>query len=258
MHDRKDDLKSAYILLGISEDAKDAEVKSAYRKKAFETHPDKSPAEKREEAAIKFREVDEAFKKILQHRENQKETKRHEQMENKENSFSENIKSAAKREHHQKLVNKVEEQKQSDDPDPQKYRSTQKSLFIVLVQSQDAPISLDKIVASVKRNHEMIETLTQSGMWTKPEKAELSFGLFATYAEANTHCIETLHTKRGGLMCYMMAKAVIDKKIQPHQLTINDIVWCRKLGNDPVFNPGFDKTKEEKMKTSFLSLLTRR
>ena len=47
-----------YEVLGVSKDATEAEIKSAYRKKAKECHPDLHPDDK--DAAERFREVNEA------------------------------------------------------------------------------------------------------------------------------------------------------------------------------------------------------
>ncbi len=48
-----------YELLGVSKDAGDSEIKSAYRKAAMKYHPDRNPDD--EAAAQKFREVNEAY-----------------------------------------------------------------------------------------------------------------------------------------------------------------------------------------------------
>lgn len=49
-----------YDILGVSKDADEKAIKSAYRKKALQWHPDKNP-DNREEAEQKFREVAEAY-----------------------------------------------------------------------------------------------------------------------------------------------------------------------------------------------------
>lgn len=54
-----------YEVLGISKNASDAEIKSAYRKQALQWHPDKNKAA---EAEAKFKEVNEAYE-VLSHKE---------------------------------------------------------------------------------------------------------------------------------------------------------------------------------------------
>ncbi len=49
-----------YDILGVSKDASAKDIKSAYRKKALEWHPDKNPDNK-EEAEEKFKEINEAY-----------------------------------------------------------------------------------------------------------------------------------------------------------------------------------------------------
>lgn len=52
---------SYYSLLGVSKRASLRDIKTAYRRKAKETHPDKNPEQGGEEAARRFREVAEAY-----------------------------------------------------------------------------------------------------------------------------------------------------------------------------------------------------
>lgn len=51
-------MKDYYEVLGVSKNANDAEIKSAYRKKALEWHPDRNKAP---EASDKFKEINKAF-----------------------------------------------------------------------------------------------------------------------------------------------------------------------------------------------------
>lgn len=51
-------MKDYYAVLGIEVDASNTLVKSAYRKKASQLHPDKNPSP---DAAVKFREIQEAY-----------------------------------------------------------------------------------------------------------------------------------------------------------------------------------------------------
>jgi DnaJ like chaperone protein len=63
----KDDLESAYKVLGVSTDATDAEVKRAYRKLALNHHPDKVAAlgeDIRKAAEKKFQEINDAKERI--------------------------------------------------------------------------------------------------------------------------------------------------------------------------------------------------
>lgn len=50
-----------YELLGVSKTASKIEIKKAYHKAALSSHPDKVPAEEREEAEIKFKAVSQAY-----------------------------------------------------------------------------------------------------------------------------------------------------------------------------------------------------
>ena len=50
-----------YELLGINKNADENEIKKAYRKLAIIYHPDKSPADKKEEYTEKFKKISEAY-----------------------------------------------------------------------------------------------------------------------------------------------------------------------------------------------------
>jgi DnaJ-class molecular chaperone len=54
-------MKDYYGLLGVAPDASADIIKSAYRRKAAQFHPDRNPAP---EAAAKFREVQEAYESL--------------------------------------------------------------------------------------------------------------------------------------------------------------------------------------------------
>ena len=68
---QKNDLESAYIVLGISSSATDAEVKTAYRKMALQHHPDRVSAlgeDVRKAAEKKFQEINDAKERIYKAR----------------------------------------------------------------------------------------------------------------------------------------------------------------------------------------------
>ncbi len=50
-----------YILLGIERDATIGEIKRAYRRAAFRTHPDRNPIERKEESEREFKKISEAY-----------------------------------------------------------------------------------------------------------------------------------------------------------------------------------------------------
>ena len=56
--------EEAYQVLGLNSGATESQVKSAYRKLALKTHPDKNPGN--EEAHKKFLLVSEAYKRITE------------------------------------------------------------------------------------------------------------------------------------------------------------------------------------------------
>ena len=67
------DIDHLYSLLGVTSDASDSDVKRAYRKAARDFHPDKIvskglPEEFTTFAETKFKEVNEAYEKIMDHR----------------------------------------------------------------------------------------------------------------------------------------------------------------------------------------------
>ena len=67
----KDDLESAYSVLGISSDSEDLEIKKAYRKMANKFHPDKIAhlgEDFKDIAQEKFKSVTEAYHKIKKER----------------------------------------------------------------------------------------------------------------------------------------------------------------------------------------------
>src|SRR5262249_41176577 len=49
-----------YVLLGVSRDASEAEIRERFRALAREAHPDRAPADKRADAEAKFQELAEA------------------------------------------------------------------------------------------------------------------------------------------------------------------------------------------------------
>ena len=56
--------RSCYDVLGVGQRAGDDEIKKAYRGLAKEWHPDKNPAERKEEAEAKFQEIGNAYEII--------------------------------------------------------------------------------------------------------------------------------------------------------------------------------------------------
>jgi DnaJ-class molecular chaperone len=53
-------MKDYYKILGVADDASQDDIKNAFRKLAFQYHPDKNPG-KEKEAGIKFKEINEAY-----------------------------------------------------------------------------------------------------------------------------------------------------------------------------------------------------
>ena len=67
----KEDLESAYTVLGVSKDSTDMEIKKAYRKMANKYHPDKTAHlgdDLKEISQEKFKSVSEAYNKIKKDR----------------------------------------------------------------------------------------------------------------------------------------------------------------------------------------------
>ena len=52
--------KNFYDILGVPENASEAEIQAAYRKAAVKWHPDRHPPEKRAEAETKMQEINQA------------------------------------------------------------------------------------------------------------------------------------------------------------------------------------------------------
>ena len=53
--------KDLYSVLGISKKATEKEIKKAYRLKAKQTHPDKNPDQDKQQSAIRFRAIVDAY-----------------------------------------------------------------------------------------------------------------------------------------------------------------------------------------------------
>ena len=53
-------MKDYYKILGVSDDASQDDIKNAFRKLAFQYHPDKNPGNEKE-AGLKFKEINEAY-----------------------------------------------------------------------------------------------------------------------------------------------------------------------------------------------------
>lgn len=64
----KNMFKDYYAILGISSDAKDEEIKKAFRTLAMQWHPDKVPQERKQEAEEKFKEINEAYHVLIDRR----------------------------------------------------------------------------------------------------------------------------------------------------------------------------------------------
>ena len=64
---RKNEMDEAYTILGVSQDATDEEIKKAYRRLSKKYHPDAN-LNQPEYAERKFKEIQEAYKKIMDFR----------------------------------------------------------------------------------------------------------------------------------------------------------------------------------------------
>jgi len=53
-------MKDYYKILGVPDKASQEDIKNAFRKLAFQYHPDKNPGNEKE-AGIKFKEISEAY-----------------------------------------------------------------------------------------------------------------------------------------------------------------------------------------------------
>lgn len=53
--------RSLYEVLGVEEDAGEAEIKSAYRKKSLKVHPDRAPEDRKEHAKQAFQTLTKVF-----------------------------------------------------------------------------------------------------------------------------------------------------------------------------------------------------
>eukprot|EP01147_Barroeca_monosierra_P010596 gene10596-2719_t len=58
---KKSKRKNYYKILGVAKDASDHEIKKAYKRAAMGCHPDRVPAEQKEQAEAKFKELGEAY-----------------------------------------------------------------------------------------------------------------------------------------------------------------------------------------------------
>lgn len=55
------DIKDYYAILGVTKEASDEQIKTAYRKLAFKYHPDRCPEDKKKECEEKFKEIAAAY-----------------------------------------------------------------------------------------------------------------------------------------------------------------------------------------------------
>ena len=53
-------MKDYYKILGVPDNARQEDIKNAFRKLAFQHHPDKNPGREKE-AELKFKEINEAY-----------------------------------------------------------------------------------------------------------------------------------------------------------------------------------------------------
>lgn len=57
-------MKTYYEILGVDKNASDSDIKKAYKKFVVKNHPDKFPADKKEEATKRFHDVQEAYETL--------------------------------------------------------------------------------------------------------------------------------------------------------------------------------------------------
>eukprot|EP01123_Difflugia_compressa_P010919 TRINITY_DN4135_c0_g1_i1.p1 TRINITY_DN4135_c0_g1~~TRINITY_DN4135_c0_g1_i1.p1 ORF type:complete len:489 (-),score=111.29 TRINITY_DN4135_c0_g1_i1:210-1676(-) len=63
--------KDYYKILGVDKDFNEHQLSKAYKKRCLETHPDRQPEEKRKEAEVEFKNVQEAYDVLKDHRKRQ-------------------------------------------------------------------------------------------------------------------------------------------------------------------------------------------
>ena len=108
-------IKDCYAILGVSKDASLDDVKHAYRRKAFELHPDLNPDDPN--AGKKFQFLNEAYVALSALLQNQEQSKEQEKQEQDASAQTESAKKEETKEESKKTEEEQKEQKKREQAD---------------------------------------------------------------------------------------------------------------------------------------------